>query len=169
MTNKVNISRVSIARSYYGAFERIGTAWRYHTPAGHYDYSDRTHYFYARDYLGSTRAVYAAASSGYRTTQQVRYFPSGVPVELSTATPTTDRLHHGKQWINRNGFGHYFNSARLHDALTARFDNPGPLASSNPGVSPYAHCNGDNCDILFSPIIKYTEINNKTDFENRPK
>ncbi|MDE6301700.1 MAG: hypothetical protein K2M19_08290 [Muribaculaceae bacterium] len=158
----------SDARKYYGAFENHGTSWLYHTPAGYIDLVKRKHYYYARDYQGSTRAVYtayegptpglgglnSASTTGvqplvdvtpitYQVEQRMAYFPSGMPVNIYTGPAVTDRLHLGKPWINLDGVGLYDNSARLHDAITCTFTTPDPLAYKFTSISPYSNTPGN--------------------------
>ena len=147
-------------RTYRGSFELHGSRWLYHTDCGFITLVDGVAHYYARDYQGSTRAVYTprlaevsplsvspTMPEPYFIEQATDYYPSGLPVDVTASVSggavtaaTTDRFHIGNRWIDHAGLGWYDNTARYHDAILARFTAPDPLEYKYPSVSPYTHC-----------------------------
>lgn len=96
--------------------------------------SDGTPHYFARDYQGSTRAVYTASTTQiaplaavtdagatpqpqYTLEPATVYYPTGLPVDITAAvtglpaaSAATDRLHIGNRWINHAGLGYYDNA-----------------------------------------------------------
>ena len=129
-------------RNYIGDFIKTGNyTWEVPTDDGHIFIDTRnkikTHYYYVRDYLGSTRAVVDTAGVLLQT---MNYYPSGVPFSRMEQEPVTDRLHTGKPFLDMNGLGYYDNNARFLDILTGGFISRDALAGSYPHLSPYANC-----------------------------
>ena len=108
----VTRERVRIAETrhtFAGSFESVsGQGWIYHFDGGYLTMTDGTPHYFARDYQGSTRAVYtatlhqmapltasadgAAASNGfgdvtvtprYTLEQATDYYPTGLPVDIT--------------------------------------------------------------------------------------
>ena len=107
-------------RNYIGDFIKTGNStWEVPTDDGHIFIDTRnkikTHYYYVRDYLGSTRAVVDTAGMLLQT---MNYYPSGVPFSRMEQEPVTDCLHTGKPFLDMNGLGYYDNNARFLDILT---------------------------------------------------
>ena len=129
-------------RNYIGDFIKTGNyTWEVPTDDGHIFIDTRnkikTHYYYVRDYLGSTRAVVDTAGVLLQT---MNYYPSGVPFSRMEQESVTDRLHTGKPFLDMSGLGYYDNNARFLDILTGGFISRDALASSYPHLSPYANC-----------------------------
>ena len=129
-------------RNYIGDFIKTGNyTWEVPTDDGHIFIDTRnkikTHYYYVRDYLGSTRAVVDTAGMLLQT---MNYYPSGVPFSRMEQEPITDRLHTGKPFLDMSGLGYYDNNARFLDILTGGFISRDALAGSYPHISPYANC-----------------------------
>ena len=129
-------------RNYIGDFIKTGNyTWEVPTDDGHIFIDTRnkikTHYYYVRDYLGSTRAVVDTAGVLLQT---MNYYPSGVPFSRMEQEPITDRLHTGKPFLDMSGLGYYDNNARFLDILTGGFISRDALAGSYPHLSPYANC-----------------------------
>lgn len=130
----------------------------------------------ARDYQGSTRAVYTplmaeisplsvspTAPEPYIIEQATDYYPSGLPVDVTASVSggavtaaATDRLHIGNRWIDHAGLGWYDNTARYHDAILARFSAPDPLEYKYPSLSPYAHCAANPANLIDPTGLKPT-------------
>ena len=152
----------------YGSFEQNGSTWLYHTPAGYITLKDGIHHYFARDYQGSTRAVYrenqgatpgfgglqnsttyaldapSITVSTYTLDERMSYFASGLPYRRDyDSDAPTDRLHLGKPWLDLDGISLYNNSARLHDPITATFITQDPLANNYTTISPYANTPGN--------------------------
>ncbi len=136
----------AVSKYYFGNFERIGNSYTYITPQGHYDLAEKTHYWYQRDRLGSTVAVY---DEDGKIVQTAAYYPSGTPHQLPAAgiatdiDAVTDRLHIGNHWLGHSGMNLYDNTARLHDPLLMHYGAPDPLFVSYPSISPWSHCGSD--------------------------
>lgn len=137
----------SMTSHYIGNFEcRGGDNYFYITPQGHYDLKKGQHFWFQRDRLGSTVAVYDSVGNILQTTA---YYPSGTPHQLQfSAIATkfddqTDRLHIGNRWLSLSGINLYDNTARLHDPLLMHYGAPDPLFFKFPGYSPWSHCGGD--------------------------
>lgn len=128
------------SHQYRGAFERTDGRWRLHTETGYYDLTERKHYYYVRDRLGSTVAV---VDGDGRTQQLTAYYPSGVPYDLFSFRRVTDRLHIGNRWMAHSGYCTYDNTARMHYPLIPSFDTPDPMEHEYPWLSPYSHCAGN--------------------------
>ena len=129
-------------RNYIGDFIKTGNyTWEVPTDDGHIFIDTRnkirTHYYYVRDYLGSTRAVVDTAGLLLQT---MNYYPSGVPFSRMEQEAITDRLHTGKPFLDMSGLGYYDNNARFLDILTGGFISRDALAGSYPHLSPYANC-----------------------------
>ena len=129
-------------RNYIGDFIKTGNyTWEVPTDDGHIFIETRnkikTHYYYVRDYLGSTRAVVDTAGMLLQT---MNYYPSGIPFSRMEQEPITDRLHTGKPFLDMSGLGYYDNNARFLDILTGSFISRDALAGSYPHLSPYANC-----------------------------
>ena len=147
------------------SFEQNGSTWLYHTPAGYITLKDGIHHYFARDYQGSTRAVYrenqratpgfggqqnsttyaldvpSITVSTYTLDERMSYFASGLPYRRDyDSDAPTDRLHLGKPWLDLDGISLYNNSARLHDPITTTFITQDPMAHQMPFASPYAMC-----------------------------
>ena len=152
----------------FGSFEQNGSTWLYHTPAGYITLKDGIHHYFARDYQGSTRAVYrenqratpgyvgqqnsttyaldvpSVTISTYTLDERMSYFASGLPYRRDYESDApTDRLHLGKPWLDLDGISLYNNSARLHDPITATFITQDPLANDYTTISPYANTPGN--------------------------
>ena len=129
-------------RNYIGDFIKTGNyTWEVPTDDGHIFIDTRnkikTHYYYVRDYLGSTRAVVDTAGVLLQT---MNYYPSGVPFSRMEQESVTDRLHTGKPFLDMSGLGYYDNNARFLDILTGGFISRDALAGSYPHLSPYSNC-----------------------------
>lgn len=155
-------------RNYYGNFEVVGSKWRYNLAGAHITLSDGDVHYYARDYMGSTRAVYTGMTSiaplsaisvtrvpRYTVEQATDYFPTGVPVDVTdevtaevSASASTDRLHIGNHWLDQGGLGWYDNTARYYDPLLARFTSSDPLNYKRPWDSPWSHCAGNPVNLI---------------------
>ena len=143
-------------RNYIGDFIKTGNyTWEVPTDDGHIFIDTRnkikTHYYYVRDYLGSTRAVVDTAGVLLQT---MNYYPSGVPFSRMEQESVTDRLHTGKPFLDMSGLGYYDNNARFLDILTGGFISRDALAGSYPHLSPYANC-ANNPLIYTDPTGKY--------------
>ena len=170
-------------RSYFGSFEHNGSTWLYHTPAGYITLKDGIHHYFARDYQGSTRAVYrenqgatpgyggqqnsttyaldapSLTISTYTLDERMSYFASGLPYRRDyDSDAPTDRLHLGKPWLDLDGISLYNNSARLHDPITATFITQDPMAHQMPFASPYAMCLGNPIKFVDFDGQRPTEI-----------
>ena len=91
------------------------------TPAGYINLGDGKHYYFAKDYQGSTRAVYTHYEGSligpgnpftvsstlavnpedlqivkHDVKQRMCYYPSGLPINIYEGDAVTDRLHLGK-------------------------------------------------------------------------
>lgn len=151
---------------YFGNFERSGYNYRYNTPQGYYDLSNNQHYWFQRDRLGSTVAVYDSAANMLQTTA---YYPSGTPHQLQSSSVSTkvdaltDQLHIGNHWLSHAGLNLYDNTARLHDPLLMHFGAPDPLYSDYPGNSPWSHCGGDPINYTDKTGLWYVKVHLKND------
>lgn len=159
--------------TFAGSFESVsGRGWIYHFDGGYVTMTDGEAHYFARDYQGSTRAVYTASTSQiaplaavadagatpqpqYTLEQATAYYPTGLPVDITaeaTAAPAssaaTDRLHIGNRWINHAGLGYYDNIARYFDALTVRFTAPDLLDWKTQHLSPWSHCAGNPANLI---------------------
>ena len=160
--------------TFAGSFESVsGQGWIYHFDGGFLTMTDGTPHYFARDYQGSTRAVYTAsasqiaplaASAGdmtatpqppYTVEQVTDYYPTGLPVDITAAvtglpaaSAATDRLHIGNRWINHAGVGYYDNTARYFDVLTVRFTAADQLEWKYYSLSPWAHCAGNPVNFI---------------------
>ena len=134
----------------YGSFEQNGSTWLYHTPAGYITLKDGIHHYFARDYQGSTRAVYRenqGATPGYGDQQNSTTYALDVPsVTISTYT-LDERMSYFASGLpyrrDCDGISLYNNSARLHDPITATFITQDPLANNYTTISPYANTPGN--------------------------
>ena len=132
--------------SYLGSFETGKSRNIYHTAQGYYDIDSGRHFWYQRDRLGSTVAVYDDRG---RMLQNTAYYPSGTPCRLpnhalgTEVDSATDRLHIGNIWLSHSGMNLYDNTARLHDPILMHYGAPDPLYHNYPYNSPWSHCSGN--------------------------
>ncbi|MBR1787281.1 MAG: hypothetical protein IJ756_09020 [Paludibacteraceae bacterium] len=91
--------------------------------------------------MGNNLAVYNATLDSI--TQRTFYYPSGVPMSISTNRSEQPYKYSGKQFEQMNGYDAYKYEFRDYYATTARFTTPDPLADRTPHKSPYAYANNN--------------------------
>lgn len=118
-----------------------GTEWTFHTPVGYTkadDLSDDPRYFYyVQDHLGNVCAVWSAESASF--VQKTFYYPSGVPMNISTNQAVQPNKYNGKPYEEMHGFDIYEYEARGYYATIMRFTAMDPLCEQTPWQSPYVY------------------------------
>ena len=139
---------------YSGNMELIygspGTYWKFHTPVGYTmadDLSDDPdYYYYVHDHLGNVSAVWSAEAGSF--VQKTFYYPSGVPMSISTNQAVQPNKYNGKPYEEMHGFDIYEYEARGYYATIMRFTAMDPLCEQTPWQSPYVYAaNNPVCNV----------------------
>ena len=140
---------------YYGNLEITntplhGTVFTFHTPDGYVKTNDLDgnihHCYYVHDHLGNVCTVWSASTSSF--IQKTFYYPSGVPVSLSTGQAEQPYKHNGKPYEEMNGMDVYEYEFRNYYATIMRFTAMDPLCEQTPWQSPYVYAaNNPVCNV----------------------
>ena len=113
---------------------------RYYGPEEHYSF------YYIKDHLGNVCAVWSAETNSF--VQKTFYYPSGVPINISTNQSTQPYKYNGKPYEEMHGFDIYEYEARGYYAAIMRFTAMDPLCEQTPWQSPYAYAaNNPVCNV----------------------
>ena len=119
----------------------------YH-PEGYtqYDYVDnqirsKQTYYFRRDHLGNNVAVWNADND--TTVQRTYYYPSGLPMAMSTSSIYQNHKYNGKEYLEMNGYDMYDYGFRQYYATIGRFTSIDPLCELSPSQSTYAHASNN--------------------------
>ena len=139
---------------YSGDMELIygspGTYWKFYTPVGYSmadDLSDDPHYYYyVHDHLGNVSAVWSAEAGSF--VQKTFYYPSGVPMNISTNQAVQPNKYNGKPYEEMHGMDVYEYEFRNYYATIMRFTGIDPLCEQAPWQSPYVYAaNNPVCNV----------------------
>ena len=118
------------------------TEWTAHTPVGYVKANDVSDdpcfYYYVHDHLGNVCAVWSAETNSF--VQKTFYYPSGVPMNISTNQAAQHNKYNGKPYEEMHGFDIYEYEARGYYATIMRFTAMDPLCEKYYSTSPYAWC-----------------------------
>ena len=98
-------------------------------------------YYYRKNHLGNNVAVWNATKDS--TEQRTFYYPSGVPMEISTGQGLQQNKYNGKEFINTLGYNRYDYGFRHYDATIGRFNTCDPMAELTPWQSPYVYADNN--------------------------
>ena len=134
---------------YLGHIERtiIGDSVSYtlHHPEGYITLDalhrvDSWNYF-RRDHLGNNVAVWNASAD--TTVQRMFYYPSGLPIGISTGQSAQPYKYNGKEYVEMHGYDVYEYGFRGYYATIARFTSIDPLCERTPWQSPYCYASNN--------------------------
>ena len=97
--------------------------------------------YFRLDHLGNNVAVWNALTDS--TTQRMFYFPSGLPIGISTGQGTQPYKYNGKEYDEMHGYDVYDYGFRGYYATIARFTSPDPLSEQTPWQSPYSYASNN--------------------------
>ena len=97
--------------------------------------------YYHKDRTGNNLAVYNATLDSI--TQRTFYYPSGMPMSISTNKSEQPYKYNGKQFEQMNGLDEYYFDFRNYYPAISRFTTPDPLAEHTPHKSPYTYANNN--------------------------
>ena len=134
---------------YLGHIERtiIGDSVSYtlHHPEGYITLDalhrvDSWNYF-RRDHIGNNVAVWNASAD--TTIQRMFYYPSGLPIGISTGQSAQPYKYNGKEYDEMHGYDVYEYGFRGYYATIARFTSIDPLCERTPWQSPYSYASNN--------------------------
>jgi len=103
-------------------------------------------YYYIKDHLHNVCAVWDSHANGY--TQTTFYYPSGVPMSISTNQAIQPNKYNGKPYEEMHGMDVYEYEFRNYYATIMRFTAMDPLCEQTPWQSPYVYAaNNPVCNI----------------------
>ena len=141
---------------YFGHVEKIiigdSVTYTLHHPEGYITLDalhrvDSWNYF-RRDHLGNNVAVWNASAD--TTIQRMFYYPSGLPIGISTGQGAQPYKYNGKEFVEMHGLNEYDSHARWYYPAIMRTTTMDPLAEKYYIISPYAWC-GNNMVNRFDP------------------
>ena len=109
---------------------------------------DGVYYHYIKNHLGSNCAVVRSESN--ETVQSTIYYPSGVPMRISSDRDKQPYLYGDKEFVEAHGLNEYDSQARMYYATIMRTTTMDPLAEDYYHISPYAWC-GNNPIAFIDP------------------
>ena len=126
------------------------TEWTAHTPVGYVKANDVSDdpcfYYYVHDHLGNVCAVWSAETNSF--VQKTFYYPSGVPMNISTNQAAQPNKYNGKPYEEMHGFDIYEYETRGYYASIMRFTAMDPLCEQTPWQSPYVYAaNNPICNV----------------------
>ena len=98
-------------------------------------------YYYRKDHLGNNVSVWNATKD--TTEQRTFYYPSGVPMEMSTGQGLQQKKYNGKEFISTLGYNRYDYGFRHYDATIGRFNTCDPMTELTPWQSPYVYADNN--------------------------
>ncbi len=98
-------------------------------------------YYYRKDYIGNVVSVWNATKD--TTEQRTFYYPSGVPMEMSTGQGLQQKKYNGKEFISTLGYNRYDYGFRHYDATIGRFNTCDPMTELTPWQSPYVYADNN--------------------------
>lgn len=121
--------------------------------------------YYVRDHLGNICAVWDTEELQY--TQRMWYYPSGVPMSISTGQSVQPMKYNGKPYEEMEGFDVFDYGFRGYYATIMRFTSIDPLAEETPWQSPYVYAaNNPICNIDWMGLGVMNMNSNKTGSHN---
>ncbi len=139
-----------------------GTLFIFYTPEGYFQTDDlsgyRHHCYYIRDHLGNVCAVWDSHANGY--TQTTFYYPSGVPMNISTNQAIQPNKYNGKPYEEMHGMDVYEYESRNYYATIMRFTAMDPLCEQTPWQSPYVYAaNNPVCNVDWMGLSPWSFAN----------
>ena len=121
-----------------------------YTPDGYFQTDDLAggmHYnYYVRDHLGNVCAVWDSDISSFA--QKTFYYPSGVPMFISSNQSFQPNKYNGKPYEEMHGYDEYEYEFRNYYATIMRFTSMDPLCEQTPWQSPYVYAaNNPVCNV----------------------
>ena len=95
-------------------------------------------YAYYKDHLGNICAVKDMTHN--EVVQRTAYYPSGLPMAISTAQSAQPYKYNGKEYVEMYGLDEYAYGFRNYYSTTSRFSTIDPWAEKYYDISPYAYC-----------------------------
>ena len=139
------------------------TSYSLHLPYGYITLDDGHNVtslnYFRCDHLGNNVAVWSATADS--TTQRTFYYPSGLPMAISTGQSTQPYKYNSKEFVEMHELDEYDNQARWYYPAIMRTTTMDPLAEIYCHTSPYAWC-GNN------PIVN-VDANGKIWVNHRDK
>ena len=97
--------------------------------------------YFRRDHLGNNVAVWNASAD--TTIQRMFYYPSGLPIGISTGQGAQPYKYNGKEYDEMHGYDVYDYGFRGYYASIARFTSIDPLCERTPWQSPYCYASNN--------------------------
>ena len=134
---------------YFGHMDETTTTdtlyYTLHTPEGYIALDAQEQItswnYFRRDHLGNNVAVWNATADS--TIQRMFYYPSGLPLNLSTNQGAQPYKYNGKEYDEMHGYDVYDYGFRGYYATIARFTSPDPLSEQTPWQSPYTYASNN--------------------------
>lgn len=99
------------------------------------------YYYYRLDHLGNVLAVWDATND--TTAQRMYYYPTGVPMPLSTGQDKQPYTYNGKEYVNSYGYDIYDYGFRGYNARIGYFTTMDPMCEQTPWQSPYTYASNN--------------------------